>query len=400
LFRSPHPLHDLTEFLKLSASLNYQLSAAEVVPEKLLITITGSRSMPAPVKRTLLQALAYLDLAYRQKRRRLGPWAVLHPLRAAALLTAATDRVDLLDLLCVLLHDKLEDIKEEEHEPQQWHLLEARFRSLLGQLEPSAEWYLMERLDLLTRRGRNETYYAYVGRLFDRATETPELVRIKLADRLDNTLDMRIDSEDPLDEIDFFANLFQIMFVSTYQGFQPTLDHPPAGPLSSPRRMYELFKTVVTLSLVRQKHVLRDDDTAARLLFDSLCEASMREAQRIVMHLFAYHYPAVHKQRELLAETMDYCLRGGVVEVTAPSEPHRLDGLFVKQFDHLDRAVRQRKLQELHEDEELMIEAAVAFIVIFMSFLNDPGYFVQGVSAAGLHPPRLTNPPPASGQPS
>ena len=48
----------------------------------------------------------------------------------------------------------------------------------------------------------------------------------------------------------------------TYQGFQPTLDHPPAGPLSGARRMYELFKTIVTLSLVRQKHVLRHDDVA------------------------------------------------------------------------------------------------------------------------------------------
>jgi len=103
------------------------------------------------------------------------------------------------------------------------------------------------------------------------------------------------------------------------------------------------------------------------------------------MHIFGYHCKSVDKQRSLLLETMKYCLGGGVVSVTESSEAHRLDGLFLEQFDHLDRQVREQKLQQLYQDKELMTEAALAFIVIFMSFLNDPEYFVQGVSRDGIY---------------
>jgi hypothetical protein len=33
-----------------------------------------------------------------------------------------------------------------------------------------------------------------------------------------------------------------------------------------------------------------------------------------------------------------------------------------------------------------MLEAAVAFIVIFLSFLNDQEYYIQGISAEGIEP--------------
>jgi hypothetical protein len=33
-----------------------------------------------------------------------------------------------------------------------------------------------------------------------------------------------------------------------------------------------------------------------------------------------------------------------------------------------------------------MLEAAVAFIVIFLSFLNDETYYIQGISAEGIEP--------------
>jgi hypothetical protein len=42
-------------------------------------------------KSLMMEALGYLFSAYSHKRRRLGPMAVLHPLRAAALLTRAQD---------------------------------------------------------------------------------------------------------------------------------------------------------------------------------------------------------------------------------------------------------------------------------------------------------------------
>lgn len=379
-------LHDLNEFLKLSAALNYQLSAATVGREKLLLTLTGNKPLGDDDKHVLLEVLAYLDQAYGRKRRRLGPMAVLHPLRATALLAAASDEVELLDLLSVLLHDKFEDITQADHSPDNWTELEQRFHAMLKRVDPMDEWYLMERLAVLTRRGHEETYYAYIGRLVSRAPQTPELVRVKLADRLDNTLDMRIDFRDPLEDADFYESLFQVMFVPNYPGYEPELGHA-SEPLNGARRMYELFKTVVTLSLVRQTGVLDPDDRAAQLLFEALCLASVKEAQRIVMHIFGYHRTEVAEQRALLNDAMRYCLSGGVGSITPPSAPHRLDGLFLEQFDHLDRKVRQRKLQELYGDKRLMVEAAVAFIVIFQSFLNDPSYYVRGVSAEGIEAP-------------
>ncbi|CAB5079035.1 hypothetical protein D3OALGB2SA_17 [Olavius algarvensis associated proteobacterium Delta 3] len=33
-----------------------------------------------------------------------------------------------------------------------------------------------------------------------------------------------------------------------------------------------------------------------------------------------------------------------------------------------------------------MIEASIAFITIFLSFLNDPGFFVRGISDKGIEP--------------
>ncbi|MBW2455839.1 MAG: hypothetical protein JRI68_15085 [Deltaproteobacteria bacterium] len=376
-------LHDLNDFLKLSAALNYQLSAATVGREKLLLTIIGNKPLPERDWNVLLEVLEYLDVAYRDKRRRLGTMAVLHPLRAAALLSAAEDELHLLDLLSVLLHDKYEDVTRADFPPQDWKALEDRFYSLLKRIDPTDEWYLMERLTVLTRRGDNETYYEYIGRLLKRSDQTPELVRVKLADRLDNTLDLRIDFRDPLENVDFFGYLFGALYIPNFSGFRPELPHTREL-MDGGRRMYGLFKTAVTLSLMRQTGALAEDDKAAHALFQALCVASMKEAERILMHIFGYHRTEVEEQRALLIDTMDYCRRGGVVSITDPSQPHRLDGLFLEQFDFADRELRHRKLNELCRDTDLMIQAAVAFIVIFMSFLDDPDYYVQGVSSEGI----------------
>ncbi len=377
------PLYDLQAFLELSANLNYQLSAATVGRDNLVATILRKRKIPPNEKEILFEVLDYLDKAYGKKRRRLGPKAVLHPLRAAALLIDATEDFDLLDVLSVLLHDKFEDLTGRDYTPQEWAALEDQFQRLLKRIDPTDEWYLMERLDLLTRHDEKEQYYAYIGRLLDKAVSTPELLRVKLADRLDNTLDMRIDFHDPLEDVDFFAHIFQVLFVPSYSGYEPSVAHPPSADLDGSRRMYELFKTAVTLSLIRQK-VPIDDDPVAMKLFDAICVASLKEAQRIIMHIFGYHFREVHLQREVVRDTMEYCISGGTSGVTPGGTPHRLDGLFLDRFDPKDSASRKRRLKELYMDKELMIQAALAFVVIFTNFRNDPTYYVHGVSEAGL----------------
>ena len=203
------PLYDLTEFLKLSSVLNYNLSAASLSRYNVLLFILGDKPLHSSEKQDrihksiVMETLGFLFEAYSQKRRRLGPMAVIHPIRAAALYCRAESKVGLVDLLSALLHDVLEDIDPRNFEKSNWAHMEANLFGILKRLGSRNEQRLTENLLGLTRLS-SESYYEYIGRLLDHCDQSTELVEIKLADRLDNTLDMRIDLRDPLDGIDFF----------------------------------------------------------------------------------------------------------------------------------------------------------------------------------------------------
>ncbi len=316
------PFFDLTEFFKLSSALNYNLSAASLNRYNVLMYIIGNKRLDdddnkdREQKSIVMEALGYLFGVYSQKRRRLGPMAVLHPLRAAALFTRSLNRLNLVDLLTLLFHDILEDIKPGDYDFQQWQSMEDQLYSLLGRMDSDDEARLMTSLMSLTRV-ENESYYQYIGRLLDNAQNFPEIVQVKLADRLDNTLDMRIDLEDPLARIDFFETVFQIMFVNNYPGYKPRMDHSPATAINGARRLYQLFKNAVLLSLIRQK-VPAAGRREVRILFDAVSEAGLKEAQRTLIHLISYHVPDLHIQRSLVLEAMQYCYSGRSDLVTMP----------------------------------------------------------------------------------
>ena len=69
---------------------------------------------------------------------------------------------------------------------------------------------------------------------------------------------------------------------------------------------------------------------------------------------------------------------------TTPSGKHPLDGLFLLRFDHADAAIRSRHLEALYRDKGLMLQAATAFVVIFLSFVSSPEYWVRGISGQGI----------------
>lgn len=377
-------LHDLGEFFRLSAILNLQLSARGVGSRNILSVILGNRKLPEEEKAVLLNVMAYLDEAYGKARRRLGPLAVLHPLRATALLARASENPIPLDLLTCLLHDKLEDIPVRGTSEAEAAELEERFRRLLESIDPERKWYLMERVDWLTRKP-GQTYNNYIGRLLDHADSAPALVRVKLADRLDNTLDMRIDVEDPIHGVDFFAAVFRLMFVNCYKGYNPDVEHPEASPLNGAQRLYQLFKNAVLMSLIRKR--LPDlVDPTSKAMFDVLAQASMKEAERIVLHIFAYHGIELREQRELILDVMRYAQEGGLEHVTPPDAPHDLDGLFMSWFEDASPEARKANTDHLYEDKPLMVKSALAFIVIFMSFLDDPEYYVAGIHEGGMEP--------------
>jgi hypothetical protein len=376
--------YDFENFLKLSAFLNLQLSATGVGRENILAIILGRRTLPDADREVLLKILEYLDTAYVRRRRRLGSLAVLHPLRATALLARALPDVTKLDLMTELLHDKLEDLTAEQVGHETYHKAEATLRELLGRVDPKDEWFLMERLQWLARR-HGETYFGYIGRLLDQAERTRELVWVKLADRLDNTLDTRIEIEDPLHGVDFFEALFKVMFVPEFEGYHPGGPHPARSPVGGVRRLYQLFKNAALLSMIRQRRSTADDPSAESL-FTAVATASMKEAQRSVMHIFAYHECDVKKQRSLLVDTMSYVQSGGIDRVTHPNDLRPLDGLFVGTFDNVSQAGRDANLRKLAADRPRMLQTALAFIVIFLRFLNDRNFFIAGVSEQGIRP--------------
>jgi hypothetical protein len=381
-------LFDLTEFFKLSSALNYNLSAASLNRYTVLMYIIGNKRLGADEskdrehKSILMEALGYLFSAYSQKRRRLGPMAVLHPLRAAAIYTRFLDDLSLVNLLTLLFHDILEDVKPGQFDVQKWKDMEGLLYSLLKRMDPADESKLMGNLLCLTRTDR-ESYYQYIGRLLDKAQSSPEVVAVKLADRLDNTLDMRIDLEDALARIDFFETIFQILFVTNYPGYQPMMEHAPTTAINGSRRLYQLFKNAVLLSLIRQ-HTPPAGQRAVKTLFDAVSEASLKEAQRTLIHLISYHVKDLADQRNLVLQAMRYCYSGRSDLVTKPDGSQLLDGLFSTYFRHKSGKVRNQHLDILYQNKPLMLEASVAFIVIFLSFLNDEHYFIKGISARGI----------------
>ena len=384
------PLFDLTEFFKLSSALNYNLSAASLNRYNLLMYITDNKRLDdddnkdRDKKAIVMEALGYLFSAYRQKRRHLGPMAVLHPLRATALFTRTRSRLDLVELLTLLFHDILEDIKPGQFDVQEWKTMEGHLYGLFERMDPEDESRLTANMLSLTRLD-TESYYQYIGRLLDNARNSPQIVGVKLADRLDNTLDLRIDLEDSLARIDFFENIFQIMFVNNYKGYTPKMNHSPATAINGAKRLYQLFKNAVLLSLIR-RHGPETEQRSQKLLFDAVAEAGLNEAQRTLVHLISYHVKDLSIQRDLILETMRYCYSGRSDLVTKPDGSQLLDGLFSTYFGHKSSQERRKQLDILYQNKNLMMEAAVAFIVIFLSFLNDEKFYVQGISAEGIEP--------------
>lgn len=384
------PLYDLTEFLKLSSVLNYNLSAASLNRYNVMMYLIGGKRLDQDntkdreKKGLLMEALGYLFEAYNQKRRRLGPLAVLHPLRATAILARSVGGLSLVILLSTLFHDILEDIESVNFKTHKWKEMEIRLDNLLQRLASDEEAELVNNLICLTRVEK-ETYYQYIGRLLDNTQGKSELVQVKLADRLDNTLDMRIELEDPLLGIDFFRNIFQLMFVNKYKGYVADDEHPPPPVLNGARRLYQLFKNTVLLSLIRQKFAGVENE-ALHMLFDAVCDASLKEAQRTLIHLMSYHCKDLSEQRDLVLQAMNYCYSGRSNLVTKPDGKQLLDGLFSTYFAHSSKKNLNQKLDQLYQDKPLMIQASIAFIVIFLSFLNDSTHYVSGISPEGIAP--------------
>ncbi len=373
------PIIDTQEFLALSSFFNYQLSG-EPINWNGILNLMVARPLEEPEEQAVLRTLDFLGKAYGEQKRRLGPFAVLHPIRAAALMVKAWPEVPVDILLLTLLHDKNEDITADGYEPAVWEELERTFGAALVSIGPERSDALRRHLAALTKYP-GQQYYAYLGQLLEAARSEPALASVKLADRLDNTFDLRVDLHDFIEHSHCYQILFDIIFLKDYRGFKSERPHPIARKINGAMRLYQLYKNAVFLSLLRQAAI--DLDEAGQRLFATLVVASIREAQTILLHIFAYHLQEPERQRRLLLDVMDYSHAGGFNQISEAGD-HPLDGLFRRCFVFKDKKAKKEGLAALYRDKELMGQAALGFIVIFANFLNDPDYRIEGISPRGI----------------
>jgi len=227
------PLYDLSEFFSLSRAINYNLSATTSGRFYMLKYITDTKHLSSVETGILMKAMHFLINAYGDKRRRLGPPAVLHPLRTATLFSRASNRLLVLDILAAMFHDVFEDIYPFDVDNPQWRqIMLEEFSAMLGRLDNDAGQILFDRLILLCRRD-DESYYQYIGRILDEPDHADPALRVKLADRLDNTLDMRIDLSDIPEEQGFFQETFETLFLNVPVRSPLPQVHPPLPRLTA-----------------------------------------------------------------------------------------------------------------------------------------------------------------------
>jgi hypothetical protein len=369
------------EFLTLSAKINYQLSARSLKAPVLLSLLLGSSTLSERDHGVLLAAFHTIQAGYDQDRRRLGTPGVLHPLRAAAILARTMPQPTLNDLLAALFHDKEEDLTEKALGAERFARMELRYAEMMALMTPAEQ----ERLAACIRCLSNHTpsYSAYVGQITDHARLFPELLHVKLSDRIDNTFDVHL-QHPGVSRYNFYRAVFDILYLPNFRGVSMGKFHFMPDSSEGVMLLSQLFKNTILLAQLRNQRLDRQDETTRRL-FVGLAVAGIREAQWLALEMFNTEYADVQRQRKLLIDVMEYCASGGIDSVRSEAEVGPLDGVFVK-FTSGTRATQKQMLVSLFEDREGLARMVLAFIVVFASFINDDEYTLQGLDRSGAHP--------------
>lgn len=366
--------------LALSATINWHLSARRIDLGALLRVILGPARVPDQAP--LLETLSYLRHAYGERRRKSGPAAVLHCLRTAAMLARIMPEPGMLDLLGALLHDKEEDLTPEELGPEEWQRLQAEFACVLNKIDADHRWFLGERIAYLRRR-ESHTYYQYLGQVLARAREMPDLLHCKLADRLDNTLDIAV-QRPATDEHDFFETAFGVLFLPNYQMRPQDVASAPDSE-ACVLLISQLFKNVVFMSMLRAQRLDQMDEVTASL-FCALSAVGRAQAEWGAVALLSSAVAGADPRRKLVLEIMDYCASGGIAGVTRKERGGLLDGCLLEHFAESDDKLRKRRLEGVYDNKPLFVRLLIMFIGIFTTFTMDPSYHLRGVDSTGLHP--------------
>lgn len=373
-------LFTIEQFVTLSAKINYQLSAHSLKKSVLLSLVLGANEARDRDQEKLVDAFDVLQSGYAEDRRRLGTPGILHPMRTTAMLARAVHEPTLMHLLGGLLHDKQEDLTEKRLGPERFQEMQGHFDRLLNRLGPGSADELARRIDILSNQ--SETYEAYLGRLLDHAYEMPDLLHVKLMDRLDNTFDIHL-QHPGITNFNFYRAVFDILFLPNFSGVKMGRFHFMPDAREGVMLLSQLFKDLIFLTLIRKEKLDTLDETTRRL-FVGLAVAGIREAQWLALEMFNTCITETSKQRELLREVMHYCTSGGIEGVHQQSRGGQLDGILLNMFTAQKEGKRNQMLMELFEDHDRLAPMVLTFIVVFASYINDPDYTVRGIGRDGM----------------
>jgi len=363
-------------FLEMSADISYRLSGRAFDPRTLLDLILEDAVACPCSESILIHAIAVVVAGYGDSRRRMGPLAAIHPLRVAAILSRVTRDPTVMDLLAALLHDRDEDLTRDEIGEERWTEMQAKMSALVQNLDERHCWYLGERLDILTLR-EGQDYCQYLANLMGHAGRMPDLIRVKLADRLDNTLDVGV-SHHGIPSMGVFGTVFDLLFLPDFQGIPAPDSYVPITEEEGVQMLANLFKNSAFLSLLRSEHCQMEGTT--RRLYNTLVRASTRIAQYLVQDTFATAVD-IDEQRAITQKVLDYCRSGGLTAVR-PGKDHSLDGMFLEIYG--SKKGRRDRLKALFADKSHLGAVALVFVAVFSNFLANPAYTIQGISATGV----------------
>jgi len=375
-------------FMNLSADINYLLGSNKPTKQTLdslvalvLGPVYGILEYDNKVYRGAIECLL---LGYGRRKRKMGTPSIIHPLRTAAILARGIPNPSSLHILAALLHDKPEDIDKKPLSTIRRKLINEKFKTILETIGANEAWYLGERLDPLTREGKRsptdieQSYTDYIRKILKISEGMRDLLHVKLADRLDNTLDSHT-TRPGAARFNFYKTIFDILFVPVFDQVQINLYHFFPTVEEGVILLSQLYKNSLMLSMIRMEQLDKSaDDPSTKILFDALVIASLREAQWIALELFAIKINDCRQQRNLLMKIMEYCQKGGILEIREESESGLLDGTLVK-FASSDRHKRHESLIYIYENPDLLASVLISFIATFACFLNDQSFYIRGI---------------------
>lgn len=364
------------------------------------------------VDERLVELLAILLKGYGSENRRSGAPKVLHPLRVMSIVTMAhqliSDRKDLwLDQIGALIHDFNEDFlippteyDSEPHGDERAIELEREYRKFKQKLlDQNEQWVIGERKEFYTRRPFHDKsldgYCRYLWSLLHRSHPSQggnleDLVRVKLADRIDNTLDHRPFYTSGT-EYNFYRTIFDVLFVPDFKGPQVETFLAPLEEDSGADTLMQLFKSMIFLSLIRKYDLEQPQKIeyhpATIRLFRGLVVAGIRVAQLALLELLKDENSVKQVKEVLMHSQCAGTINDiGAIKKDNGTDEISIDGLMSDLFDKVATGKKKALLTRIFQQKEKLALILVMLIATFSKFLNDRQFYIRGIEGDGIHP--------------